>query len=139
MPFREKSAWITLLSVLLCFGVYFGALATGRIERFGMSALHYAFVSIIALVILQVVLHVVAAISNPQDARAPRDEREIMFAYRSRSIGYYFLMLWMVGIIVAVHFRAVQKLDVVFIAWLGVATAIMVVALVQIVQYRRGA
>ena len=62
MSFREKSAWITLISVLLCFGVYFGAIATGQIERFGMAALHFGLISIIALVVLQIVLRVVAAI-----------------------------------------------------------------------------
>jgi uncharacterized membrane protein len=139
MSFREKSAWITLVSVLLCFGLYFGGLAAGWVERHNMSAFHYGLVSIIALVVLQVVLHIVAARSNPRDARAPRDERERMFENRARSAGYYVLMIWMVGIIVAVHFSAVRKLDVVFIAWLGVAVSSVVVAAAKIVQFRRGA
>lgn len=139
MSFREKSAWITLVSVLLCFGVYFTGLFAGWFTRVGMRAFHYALLSVVALVLLQVVLHVLAMMSNPQEARAPRDEREQAFANRSRSIGYYVLMLWMVGIIVAVHSSSVSKLDVVFIAWLGVAVAIVVVAIVQIIQYRRGA
>ena len=29
MSFREKSAWITLITVLVVFGAYFGALLTG--------------------------------------------------------------------------------------------------------------
>ena len=29
MSFREKSAWITLVTVVVCFGVYFGSLVTG--------------------------------------------------------------------------------------------------------------
>ena len=139
MSFREKSAWITLISVLLCFGVYFGAIATGRIERFGMAALHFGLISIIALVVLQIVLRVIAAIGNPREARAPRDERERLFELRARSLGYYVLVLWMTGIIVAVHFRAVHKLDVVYIAWLGVAVASVVVSAAQIIQFRRGA
>jgi len=125
--------------VLLCFGAYFGALATGRIERFGMAAFQLALISIIALVVLQIVLHVLAAIGNPREARAPRDERERLFEIRARAIGYYVLVTWMIGIIVAVHFRAVQKLDVVYIAWLGVAVASVTVAAAQIIQFRRGA
>ena len=139
MSFREKSAWITLISVLLCFGMYFTALAAGWFTPYGMRALHYGLISIIALVLLQVVLYVLAAMSNPREARAPRDEREQLFEIRARAIGYYVLMVWMVGIIVAVHFSSVQKIDVVYIAWLGVAVAIVVVAIAQIVQYRRGA
>jgi uncharacterized membrane protein len=138
MSFREKSAWITLVSVLLCFGIYFGALATGRIERFSMSAFHFGLVSIIALIVLQFVLHVVTAMLSVSDARAPLDERERLIELRSRSIGYYVLMAWMGGIIIAVHSSAVRKLDVVFIAWLGVVVAVLAVSVAQIVQYRRG-
>ena len=139
MSFREKSAWITLISVLLCFGLYFIGIAGGWIERFSMSALHYALMSIVALIVLQVVLRVLAALGNLREARAPRDEREQLFEIRARAIGYYVLMCWMVGMIVAVHFSAVRKLDVVFIAWLGMAVASVVVSIAQIIQYRRGA
>jgi uncharacterized membrane protein len=139
MSFREKSAWITLVSVLLVFGLYFGALATGRVERVSMSAFHFGVISIIALVVLQVILRVIAAKLNPADARAPLDERERLFELRARSIGYYVLMGWMVLIIVAVHSPAVRKLDVVFIAWLGVVVAVVTVSAAQIIQFRRGA
>jgi uncharacterized membrane protein len=139
MSFREKSAWITLASVLLCFGAYFGALATGSIERSSMTAFHLGLISIIALVVLQVVLHVLAALGNPREARAPRDEREQLFELRARASGYYVLVAWMIGIIIAVHFHAVRKLDVVYIAWLGVAIASLTVSAVQIIQFRRGA
>ena len=139
MSFREKSAWITLVSVLLCFGAYFGALATGRVERFSMAAFHLALISIIALVVLQIVLHVLVAIGNPREARVPRDERERLIELRARSSGYYVLVAWLIGIIVAVHFRGVQKLDVVYIAWLGVAIATVTVSAMQIIQFRRGA
>ena len=138
MSFREKSAWITLVSVLFVFGLYFGALATGRVERFSMSAFHFGLISIIALVVLQVVLRVIAYILNPADARAPLDERERLFELRARSIGYYVLMAWMVVIIIAVHSPEVKKLDVVFIAWLGVVVAIVAVSAAQIIQFRRG-
>ena len=40
MSFREKSAWITLVTVLICFGAYFGALVTGRISGHGLASLH---------------------------------------------------------------------------------------------------
>jgi cytochrome b561 len=139
MSFREKSAWITLISVLLCFGLYFGALAFGWVDRFSMSAFHYALITIIAVVLLQLVLQLLARLSNPREARAPRDEREQMFASRARSIGYYVLMIWMIGLVVAVHFPGFHKLDVVFFASLGVVVATLVVAVAQIIQFRRGA
>ena len=139
MPFREKSAWITLISTLLCAGLYFGAIATGRIERFSMSAFHYALFCIILLIVLQVVLHFLAAFMSPRDARAPLDEREQIFEIRARSVGYYVLMTWMFGLIFAVHFPVVRKIDVVFICMLGMVVATIAVAVTQIIQFRRGA
>jgi hypothetical protein len=139
MSFREKSAWITLISVLVCFGSYFGGLAGGWFDRYSISSFHYALISIVALVALQLVLHLIVALRNPQEARAPRDEREQLFVNRSRSIGYYVLMIWMIGLVVAVHLPGFHRLDVVFVAWLGVAVATMTVAVAQIVQFRRGA
>jgi hypothetical protein len=138
MPFREKSAWITLITVLLCSGLYFGAFATDRIIRFSISAFHYALVCIILLIILQVVLHFLAGYLSPRDARAPLDERERMFEIRARAVGYYVLMTWMFGLIFAVHFPAVRKIDVVFIAMLGMVVATIAVAVTQIIQFRRG-
>jgi hypothetical protein len=139
MSFREKSAWITLVTVVVCFGLYFGALAGGWIERFSMASFHYAIICIVALSVLQIVLHIVAAILNPKDARAPRDEREKMFESRSHALGYYLLVIWMLGILVAVHFPTVRKLDVVYLAMLGLVVTTAVVAIAQIIQFRRGA
>jgi uncharacterized membrane protein len=135
MSFREKSAWITLISVLFCFG----ALTIGWMGRSNTPTLHYALLSVIALVVLQVVLHVLAALSNLREARAPRDEREQTFANRARSIGYYVFMIWMIGIIVAAHDPDLHRFDFVFIALFGIVVAAAVVALAQIIQFRRGA
>src|SRR5215813_10806892 len=111
MSFREKSAWITLVTTVLCFGSYFGAIAAGLIEREGVVPLHFGLLAVVALIVLQVVLHIVAAIVNPRDARAPLDEREKMFENRSHALGYYLLVTLTLGIVVAVHFPDVHKVD----------------------------
>lgn len=139
MSFREKSAWITVFSVLICFGSYFAALWAGWFNPSSMRALHYALISLIALVLLQIVLYLIVALGNLREARAPRDEREQTFVNRARSIGYYVLMIWMAGIVVAVHVPGFGKVGVVFAGWLGVTAAILAVAVAQIIQFRRGA
>ena len=50
MSFREKSAWITLVSVLLTFGAYYGSLGIGLINPLSMRAFHFGVLSILALV-----------------------------------------------------------------------------------------
>ncbi len=75
MSFREKSAWISLLSLSAIYGYYFLSLV-----RSGSHAGGYGFGgllgTIIALVIVQTALTIAVAIYKPKDAKAPRDERD---------------------------------------------------------------
>jgi hypothetical protein len=93
MPYREKTAWISLLSTLAVWGVYFlrmsGDLLAGRIG----SDLHLgAFVaSVVAIVVVQVVLQVAIAVRSPRDAAEPADERERMFELKASRVGYVLL------------------------------------------------
>ena len=85
MSFREISAWISLVTVAVCFGVYFGLIATRR----GQPARprHPAPAAALRerLVVLQIGSHAVAARLAPKDARAPRDERERLIAWRAQA------------------------------------------------------
>lgn len=135
MSFREKSAWITLVSVLLSFGVYFGALATGRVH--GFQSLFLLLACVIALVALQAVLHVAAAALSPAEARAPKDEREALIQWRAQSLGYYVLTVLTVALIIPVHMRH-TALDMLNFALLNVVVATLTVAAAQIVMFRRG-
>jgi hypothetical protein len=135
MSFREKSAWITLVTVLVCFGAYFGALAVGHVR--GFHSLYLLLFCGIALAVLQIGLHVVAAATTPKDGRAPRDEREILIQWRSHTLGYYVLMGLVLALFVPVHFPH-SAIDMANFALLGVVIASLVVAVAQIVMFRRG-
>lgn len=139
MSFREKSAWITLISVVICFSVYFAAIATGHISGRGWRTLHVGLLCTTALILLQVVLTVVAALLNPKDARTPRDEREKQIQARSHTVGYYVLMITILIQLVPIHFRDPNVADVVNYGVLGLVAAVFAVALAQIVMFRRGA
>ena len=71
MSFREKSAWITLVTVLVAFSVYFGAILTGQVH--GWRTLFLLVFCVIGLVALQVVLSVIATVTTPKDERAVKD------------------------------------------------------------------
>jgi hypothetical protein len=139
MSFREKSAWFTLISVLVTFGSYYAALATGLIHPFSMASFHLGLLSIIALIVLQVALHVIAAILNPADARTPRDEREKLIQLRSHTVGYYVMMVGMVGVVVATHIPGLTFMTTVYLGVLTMVVAAIVVAVAQIIMFRRGA
>ena len=140
MSFREKSAWITLVSVLICFGVYFWELVAGRIGGHHLGALrslHLLLLAVTVLVVLQIALTAIAAATTPKDARAPRDERERLIQWRSQSIGYYVLMVLALLLFVPIHFGH-SALDMANFALLAVVISALVVAVAQIVMFRRG-
>ena len=140
MSFREKSAWITLISVLLTFGSYYGALATGLVPPMSMASFHFGLSSIVALIVLQVVLHLVAAMLNPADARTPRDEREKLIQARSHTAGYYVMMVGMVLVVLATHIPALHGFMTTVYLGIGVmVVAALSVAIAQNVMFRRGA
>ena len=138
MSFREKSAWITLISVIICFSAYFWALATGEISGRGWRTLHVGLLCTTALVLLQIALNVIATLLNLKDARAPRDEREKLIQARSHTFGYYVLMITILVQLVPIHFRDPNVADVVHYGVLGLVAAVFAVAVAQIIMFRLG-
>ncbi len=142
MSFREKSAWITLVSVLVCFGAYFvelfGGLASSHHHFGGLGSVHLLLVATVALVALQVTLNLVAAWTTPKDGRGPADERERQIQWRSHTIGYHVLMV-LALLLFAPAFFGHRGLEMANFALLAVVIAALTVAVAQIVMFRRGA
>lgn len=138
MSLREKSAWITLVTVVVCFGVYFGAVFSGAVPARSMAMLHLALICVATLVILQVGLTILAAITTSKDGRGPRDERERMIQARSHTIGYHVLMVCTGALIIPTHMRGVNMIDIANYAFLGLVISTIVVAIAQIIMFRRG-
>jgi hypothetical protein len=87
MPFREKSAWISLLSMSGICGLYFWSAGHigPQVGRFRLGGL---LETIIALVVVQAALTVAAAIVTPKEANAPRDEREKLIELKATRFAY---------------------------------------------------
>ena len=137
MSFREKSAWITLVTVLVCFGIYFGSIALGLVSPRGFGTLHLLLACVVGLVLLQVALTVVAGLTTPKDGRAPADERETLIQLRSQSLGYSVLVVLVLGLFVPGHL-GYTIIDIMNFALLDVVLAVLTVAIAQIVMFRRG-
>jgi hypothetical protein len=138
MSFREKSAWITLVTVLLCFGIYFGAILTGYIDGHGRRSMHLLLLCVLVLVLLQLVLGRIAVLSTPGPERALRDERELQIQWRARSFGYYVLMVLAISLFIPVHLGH-SAVDLANFVLLDVVLATLAVSVAQIVLFRRGA
>ena len=139
MSFREKSAWISLLSVLIPFGYYFTAL--GRSLHSGQGPQRYFFFLLVACVIgqvaIQIALHVVAAVQAPKDAQAAKDERERLIELKSTRIAFYVLVVGVLMVAGSTHLGAGKILMA-----NGILLALVLADLVrysgQIVYFRRG-
>src|SRR3954447_12591891 len=90
VSFREKSAWVSLVSNALVYGVYFAGLAAAWAAG-GID--HATFVgrliaAFVLLVILEIALHVAISVTATKDALTPRDERERLIELKATSIAY---------------------------------------------------
>jgi hypothetical protein len=137
MSFREKSAWISLLSMSGIYGIYFWSVIHTGPQGGGF---HFGGLlgTIISLVFVQVVLTVVVAIVTPREAKAPRDERDKLIELRAMRVAYVGLAT---GIALACFFGAFDP-PLVFntnaLLFILVTAEIMRSGC-QIIQYRRGA
>jgi hypothetical protein len=84
MSFREKSAWISLISMTAIYGYYFWSVVHSR-PHAGFGGL---LGTIIALVFVQTILTIAVAIFAPREAKAPRDERERLIELKATRFAY---------------------------------------------------
>jgi len=92
MPYREKSAWISLLAHTLVFGAYFAGLAhVWRWPGHGPLGVMMLIGAVIALAVVAAGLQILAVLTSPHQANAPPDEREHMISLKSERVGSYVL------------------------------------------------
>ena len=137
MSFREKSAWISLLSMAGIYALYFWSLGPWEARRSG-AAFGGLLGTVIALVVVQSVVTIAVAIFAPKDAHAPLDEREKLIDLKATRFAYSVLA----GSVACACFFGGFEPPIVFSA--NALLFMLVAAEVlrsgsQIVLYRRGA
>lgn len=99
MSYREKSAWIFLISILLVSAFFFLHLPWTLTPSGSPGHVRGLFHCIIALLIIEALAHLVVAIRSPEEARAPKDERERLIDYKAVRLAHY---VYVVGSLLAV-------------------------------------
>ncbi|HEV2703407.1 MAG TPA: hypothetical protein VGV09_17400 [Steroidobacteraceae bacterium] len=135
MSFREKSAWITLIAILLVSAAFL--FHAPRLSHPGPWDFHVLLACIAAFAVIEIVSFVVLRLRYPEDARTPIDERERLIHLKATSLAW--------GVYVVGSFLAVMTLhhgaSAVVIGYL-IVLAFVVAELVKygarIVYYRRG-
>jgi hypothetical protein len=141
MAFREKLAWISVVTMTLVYGWYFWTVYPLATAGQG-SALHYAALlqgTIIAVVVLQIVLTVAVAIFSPREARTPEDEREKLITLKGTRAAYFVLVTGALLVSVYGIFFGTNGTLLGNGALFAVVAANLVKDLTQIVHYRVGA
>jgi uncharacterized membrane protein (DUF485 family) len=135
MAWREKTAWITLVSMLIAYGVYFTLISQSRLPAMAMLGL-FAGITVVQVIAVVVVTTVLAALSSAE-ARAKPDERDRAVARRGASIAYFVLMVGVITVGVVMPFRdAGWRLTNAALFALVVAETVR--HLIVVISYRRG-
>ena len=139
MAFREKMAWLTLVTMLIAYAVYFTIVGPavgfgeGRmidiIWSFGLVAVAHAIAVIVGAIFI--------AVTATKEAQAKADERDRAIARRGATMGYYVLILGMIVVGVVMPFSD-PPWKIVNTALLAIVLAETVNNVVVLLSYRRG-
>lgn len=90
MSYRERSAWISLVTTLGVWGWYFVVLARSfaRGEADGARFVGLFIGCVVAIVALSIVLAIADAVRAPKESEAPADERERLIALRATGMAF---------------------------------------------------
>lgn len=140
MSFREKSAWITLITLILVslFFLLHVPPSELRLAPEPSPFLFHAFLAGVAVfVAIALVAHLVAAVRVPREARAPQDERERLIALKATSLAAKVYVVLSLGSVSLVHFGA-NGIGVGWAVLISFVLAEIVNCVVRIVYHRRG-
>jgi hypothetical protein len=137
MAFREKSAWIMALGMLLAGAFYFYSVAriwteTGQLPE---PTLPLLIAYTVSIVVISVVGHIAIAIFAPKEADTPLDERERQIMIRS---SHYSSIVLAIGLITSLgYYLALRDGDLLFYAVFASLMVCWIAEYVlQIVLYR---
>jgi hypothetical protein len=107
MSFREKTAWVSFVSLLVVFGIYFTVVGLAMAGRLDPSQTFNWFLRLVlAFVVLQVVLRVMVARRAPLDARVAADEREQLIGLKGDRVAGHVLAAGVFVAIFTLHLGA---------------------------------
>ncbi len=109
MPYREKTAWLALIAMLVTFAPYFTIVALNNRPAAALPDLRqlgiYA-VTAIAFALITGLGHLYLRHRAPQEARTPPDERDRAIKNRSMSSAYVVLLTGMIIVGVIMPFNS---------------------------------
>lgn len=135
MAWREKLAWLSLVSMVAAYGTYFALIlhaprsTVASLALFGAITVAQAMVTIVASIAL--------ALGAVAEARAPADERDREIGRRGARIAYFVLLVGMilVGVVMPLNTSGMRIVNT---ALLALVIAEVTRQAVVVASYRRG-
>ena len=140
MSFREKRAWVTLITLIFVLMLFWLHIPPTRMlaPTPDIWVLHVLMMTIATFVTIQITAGIVMRLRSPLDARTPKDERERLIELKSREIAWYvFVILGLGGIFVTIHAGA-NEVGLGFVVLFSFVVAEIVNYAMRIYYYRRG-
>lgn len=140
MSFREKTAWITLVAILVV-SLFYGLHVPNPFRPgSGPGVLHVMGASLLTYVLIEFVGWLVLRWRFPRDAREPKDERERLIDLKALRVAYYaFLVAALGGVFVALHLAAAGPVAIGMVVFLAFVLSQVAKHGARIVCYRRDA
>jgi hypothetical protein len=138
MSFREKSAWVSFVCLLLLTAGVVHSMHFHAPDAQGHDVpLHLALAIVVGFLVLQLVLHVIIAAQSPKDARTPKDERERFIELRAARIGFYSMVVGELTAMALFHVHG-RSGTLMWTVLLAILIAWLIKLGSEIVFYRRG-
>lgn len=137
MSFRERSAWITLIAILIVTVMYFlhvPRVFDPTIDEWPHIAMA---LSLGAFVVIELVAYTALRLKYPKDARAPKDERETIIELKAMRLAAYVYVAGTFLAMLTPHHGA-NGLAVALFVFMAFVIAEIVNYVARIVYYRRG-
>jgi hypothetical protein len=135
MAWREKTAWITLVAMVVTYGAYFSLISDASLSTMSMLEL-FGAVTVLQVIAVVIATTILAALSS-DEARAKPDERDRAVARRGASIAYFVLIVGVITVGVVMPFRD-SGWRLTNAALFALVLAETVRYLTVVVSYRRG-
>ena len=130
MPYREKTAWLSLFAIIITFGPYFAIVALRTLPAEPMPHLHqlglFAITAIVQMLILAAG-HLFLRTGSGPEASMPLDERDQAIMRRSVSSAYYVLIAGMILVGCVMPFNSS--------GWTIINAALFMIILAELVHY----
>jgi hypothetical protein len=129
VPYREKTAWLSLIAMAVTFGPYFTIVAMRSLPGAlpNLRQLELFAVAAIAQMLILGAGHLYLRRGSPQDARTPPDERDRAIMRRSISSTYYVLIGGMILVGCVMPFSSS--------GWSIINAALVMIVAAEVVHY----